>query len=47
MAAVVVEFGQSHTEKRSLSLTRPDKDRILQNFPEKISVDLTIHDSPR
>ena len=38
MAAVVVEFGQSHTEKRSLSLTRADKDRILQNFPEKISV---------
>ena len=25
MAAVVVEFGQSHTEKRSLSLTRADK----------------------
>ena len=38
MAAVVVEFGQSHTEKRSLSLTRADKERILQNFPEKISV---------
>jgi hypothetical protein len=38
MAAVVVEFGQSHTEKRSLSLTRADKDRILQNFPDKISV---------
>ncbi len=38
MAAVVVEFGQSHTEKHSLSLTRADKDRILQNFPEKISV---------
>jgi hypothetical protein len=38
MAAVVVEFGQSHTEKRSLSLTRADKERIVQNFPEKISV---------
>ncbi len=38
MAAVVVECGQSHTEKRSLSLTRADKERILQNFPEKISV---------
>jgi hypothetical protein len=38
MAAVVVEFGQSHTEKRSLSLTRADKERILQNFPERISV---------
>jgi hypothetical protein len=38
MAAVVVEFGQSHTEKRSLSLTRADKERILQNFPDKISV---------
>ena len=38
MAAVVVEFGQSHTEKRALSLTRADKERILQNFPEKISV---------
>jgi hypothetical protein len=36
MAAVVVEFGQAHTEKRSLSLTRADKERILQNFPEKI-----------
>jgi hypothetical protein len=38
MAAVVVEFGQSHTEKRSLGLTRADKERILQNFPERISV---------
>jgi len=38
MAAVVVEFGQSHTENRSLSLTRADKERILQNFPDKISV---------
>jgi hypothetical protein len=40
MAAVVVEFGQAHTEKRSLSLTRADKERILQNFPEKISVSI-------
>ncbi len=38
MAAVVVEFGQSDTEKRSLALTRADKERILQNFPDKISV---------
>jgi len=40
MAAVVVEFGQSHTEKRALSLSRADKERILQNFPEKISVSI-------
>ncbi len=38
MAAAIVEFGQSHTEMRSLSLTRADKERILQNFPERISV---------
>jgi hypothetical protein len=35
---IVVEFGQARTEKRSLSLSRADKDRILQNFPEKIAV---------
>jgi hypothetical protein len=38
MAPIVVEFGRARTERRSLSLTRADKDRILQNFPEKISV---------
>jgi hypothetical protein len=38
MAPIVVEFGQARTEKRSLSLSRADKDRILQNFPEKIAV---------
>jgi hypothetical protein len=37
MAPIVVEFGRARTERRSLSLTRADKDRILQNFPEKIS----------
>jgi hypothetical protein len=40
MASIAVEFGHARTEKRSLSLTRADKDRILQNFPEKISVSL-------
>jgi hypothetical protein len=38
MAPIVVEFGRARTERRSLSLTRADKDRILQHFPEKISV---------
>ena len=40
MAPIVVEFGRARTERRSLSLTRADKDRILQNFPGKISVSL-------
>jgi hypothetical protein len=40
MAPIVVEFGRARTERRLLSLTRADKDRILQNFPEKISVSL-------
>jgi hypothetical protein len=35
MASIVVEFGRARTERRSLSLTRADKDRILQNFPEQ------------
>lgn len=38
MAAVVVDFGRAHTERRALALTRADKDRILQNFPDKIAV---------
>jgi hypothetical protein len=38
MAPIVVEFGRARTERRSLSLARADKDRILQHFPEKVSV---------
>jgi hypothetical protein len=38
MAPILLACGQSRTEKRSLSLTKSDKDRILQNFPEKITV---------
>ena len=38
MAPVLIDFGRSRTERRTLSLTRADKDRILQNFPDKIAV---------
>jgi hypothetical protein len=41
MAPLLVEFGRSRIERRALSLTRADKDRILQNFPEKIAVSVT------
>ena len=38
MAPLLVDFGRTRTERRALVLTRADKDRILQNFPEKIAV---------
>jgi hypothetical protein len=38
MAEIEVEFGQSHTEVHAMAFTDADKDRILQNFPDKISV---------
>lgn len=40
MAEVLVEFGQTHTEVHAMAFTDADKARILQNFPEKISVSL-------
>jgi hypothetical protein len=38
MAAIEIECGKSHTEKRILSLGKADRDRIVQNFPDKIEV---------
>jgi hypothetical protein len=38
MAPIKMEFGETRVERKALSLTRADKDRILQNFAEKISV---------
>jgi hypothetical protein len=38
MAPVEVACGQLHVETRPLSFTKADKDRIVQNFPEKITV---------
>jgi hypothetical protein len=38
MAAIIVELGHEHTIRRPLSLSRSVKDRIVQNFPEKIAV---------
>ena len=38
MAPLLVDYGRARTERRALALTRADKDRILQNFPEKITV---------
>ena len=38
MAPLLIDFGRSRTERRALGLTRADKDRILQNFPDKIAV---------
>jgi hypothetical protein len=38
MAPVEVACGQIHLETRPLSFTKVDKDRIVQNFPEKITV---------
>ncbi len=38
MAPVEVACGQLHQETRPLSFTKADKDRIVQNFPEKITV---------
>jgi hypothetical protein len=38
MAPVEVACGQVHLETRPLSFTKADKDRIAQNFPEKITV---------
>jgi hypothetical protein len=38
MAPVEVACGQSHLETRPLSFTKADKDRIVQNFPDKITV---------
>jgi hypothetical protein len=38
MAPVEVACGQIHLETRPLSFTKADKDRIVQNFPEKIAV---------
>ena len=38
MAAIEIECGKSHTEKRILSFGEADRDRIVQNFPDKIEV---------
>jgi hypothetical protein len=38
MAPVEVACGQSHLETRPLAFTKADKDRIAQNFPDKITV---------
>jgi hypothetical protein len=38
MAPVEIECGHSHLERRNLSFTKADKDRIAQNFPDKIAV---------
>jgi hypothetical protein len=38
MAPVEVACGQTHIETRPLSFAKADKDRIVQSFPEKISV---------
>jgi hypothetical protein len=38
MASIEIECGHSHTERRDLSFTRDDRDRIVQNFPDKIAV---------
>jgi hypothetical protein len=38
MASIEIECGRSHTERRDLSFTRDDRDRIVQNFPDKIAV---------
>ena len=38
MAPVEVACGQFHLETRPLSFTKADKDRIVQSFPEKITV---------
>lgn len=41
MAPLLVDFGRTRTERRALALTRADKDRILQNFPDKIAVSVS------
>ena len=38
MASIEIECGHSHTERRDLSFTKADSDRIAQNFPDKIAV---------
>lgn len=38
MASIEIECGHSHTERRDLSFTKADRDRIAQNFPDKIAV---------
>jgi hypothetical protein len=38
MAPVEVACGQLHLETRALSFTKADKDRIVQSFPEKITM---------
>ena len=38
MAAIEIECGKSHTEKRILSFNEADRDRIVRNFPDKIEV---------
>jgi hypothetical protein len=38
MAPVELACGQTHLETRPLSFTKADKDRIVQSFPEKITV---------
>lgn len=38
MASIEIECGHSHTERRDLSFTKADRDRIVQNFPDKIAV---------
>jgi hypothetical protein len=38
MAPVELSCGQTHLETRPLSFTKADKDRIVQSFPEKITV---------
>jgi hypothetical protein len=38
MAPVEVACGHTHLETRPLSFTKADKDRIVQNFPDKIAV---------
>lgn len=38
MTPIILEPGESRREQHALSLTKAGKDRILQNFPEKIAV---------
>jgi hypothetical protein len=38
MAAIEIECGKAHTEKRMLSFSEADRDRIVQNFPDTIEV---------
>jgi hypothetical protein len=38
MASIEIECGHSHSERRALSFTKDDRERIVGNFPDKIAV---------